>query len=229
VVVAAIGVTAFMLVSVIPKLQVFLSALGRKLPAMTQMLVDMSEFIQVYFTYCLGGLAVLTGLGASIYSWPPGREWIDRALLRVPIIGVLIRLSATATFSRSLGILIRSGITLLEGLRTVEHLHRNRHLALQVASARDSVMQGGTLAEPLRVPMAFMPMLAAMVAVGESTGTLDDVLDEVARFHESQLQVAIRRFSVIIEPVIIVVVGGIVGFVYISFFVALFSTAGQAR
>jgi type IV pilus assembly protein PilC len=229
VLVAAIGVTAFMLVSVIPKLQVFLSALGRKLPAMTQMLVDLADFIQIYFPYCLGGMAALTATVAAVYSWPPGRHWIDRSVLRVPVIGVLFRLAATATFSRSLGILIRSGITLLEGLRTVEHLHRNRYLALRVASARDSVMQGGTLAEPLRMRHAFMPMLAAMVAVGESTGTLDDVLDEVARFHESQLQVAIRRFSVIIEPAIIVVVGGIVGFVYISFFVALFSAAGQAR
>ena len=125
--------------------------------------------------------------------------------------------------------MIRSGITLLEALRTVEHLHHNRYLANRVALARDTVMQGGTLAEPLRMRRAFMPMLSAMVAVGESTGTLDDVLDEVARFHESQLQVAIRRFSVIIEPIIIVVVGGIVGFVYISFFMALFSAAGSVR
>jgi type IV pilus assembly protein PilC len=171
----------------------------------------------------------LIGGAVAIYSWPPGRYWVDRSALRVPVLGVLFRLASTATFSRSLGILIRSGVTLLEALRTVERLHHNRYLAGQVVSARDSVMQGGTLAEPLRTAHAFMPMLPAMVAVGESTGTLDDVLDEVARFHESQLQVAIRRFSIIIEPAIIVVVGGIVGFVYISFFLAMFSTAGQAR
>jgi type IV pilus assembly protein PilC len=147
--------------------------------------------------------------------------------MRVPIISTLFRLAATATFSRSLGILIRSGVTLLESLRTVERLHRNRFLASKVVAARDSVMQGGSLAEPLRAPYAFMPMLPAMVAVGEATGTLDDVLDEVARFHEAQLQVAIRRFSIIVEPAIIVIVGGIVGFVYISFFMALFSAVGS--
>jgi type IV pilus assembly protein PilC len=229
VLVAAIGVTIFMLVSVIPKLQVFLKALGRKLPAMTQFLVDLADYVQIYLPYYLIGAAVLTGVVIALYSWPPGRLWTDRVSLRVPIIGILFRLAATATFSRSLGIMIRSGITLLEALRTVEHLHRNRYLANRVALARDAVMQGKTLAEPLRAEHAFMPMLAAMVTVGESTGTLDDVLDEVARFHESQLQQAIRRFSVIVEPIIIVVVGGIVGFVYISFFVALFSAAGQAR
>ncbi|HEX3657829.1 MAG TPA: type II secretion system F family protein [Pirellulales bacterium] len=226
---AAIGVTIFMLVSVIPKLQVFLSALGRKLPAMTQFLVDLADWMQVYMPYLLAGIVALIGAAVAVYSWPPGRYWVDRSALRVPVLGGLFRLASTATFSRSLGILIRSGVTLLEGLRTVERLHHNRYLAGQVVAARDSVMQGGTLADPLRTPHAFMPMLPAMVAVGESTGTLDEVLDEVARFHESQLQVAIRRFSVIIEPAIIVIVGGIVGFVYISFFMALFSTAGQAR
>lgn len=226
---AAIGVTVFMLVSVIPKLQVFLSALGRKLPAMTQLLIDISNWIQVWAAYVVGGLVALIALAIAVYSWPLGRYWVDRWALRVPVLGALFRLAATALFSRSLGILIRSGVTLLEALRTVERLHRNRYLASQVVLARDSVMQGGTLADPLRTKYAFLPMLPAMVAVGESTGTLDDVLDEVARFHESQLQVAIRRFSILIEPVIIVVVGGIVGFVYISFFVALFSTAGQVR
>lgn len=229
VLVAAVGVTVFMLVSVIPKLQVFLSALGRKLPAMTQLLVDLADWVQAWGLYVLGGQVALIAVAIAVYSWPPGRYWVDRWALRVPVLGALLRLAATSMFSRSLGILIRSGVTLLEALRTVERLHRNRFLADRVSSARDSVMQGGTLAEPLRAQHAFLPMLPAMVAVGESTGTLDDVLDEVARFHESQLQVAIRRFSILIEPVIIVVVGGIVGFVYISFFIALFSTAGSGR
>jgi type IV pilus assembly protein PilC len=109
----------------------------------------------------------------------------------------------------------------------VEGLHRNRFLQMRVAASREEVLHGGNLADPLSAKHAFMPMLGAMVAVGESTGTLDDVLDEVATFHESQLALAIRRFSLIIEPLIIVIVGGIVGFVYISFFVALFSAAGS--
>ncbi|MGC3966676.1 MAG: type II secretion system F family protein [Pirellulales bacterium] len=121
---------------------------------------------------------------------------------------------------------MRSGITLLEGLRTAEELLNNRYLAGRVSAARQAVMQGGTLAEPLAADHAFTPMLARMVAVGESAGTIDDVLDEVARFHEAQLQSAIRRLSAIIEPCIIMVVGGIVGFVYIAFFMALFSAGG---
>jgi len=168
----------------------------------------------------------LTLISILVYCHPFGRLMVDRRLLRVPIIGKLLRLAGTATFARGLGILVQSGITLLEGLRTVEELLQNRYLAGRVTAARQAVMQGGTLAEPLSAEKAFSPLLARMVAVGESAGTIDEVLDEVARFHEAQMQSAIRQLSAIVEPAIILVVGGIVGFVYIAFFMALFAAGG---
>lgn len=229
VLVAAIGVTVFMVVGVIPKLRIFLQALGRKLPPMTQRLLDVSAFVETHGVQILISVFGLTGAVIALYLWPPGRLAIDRYLLRLPIIGRLLRLSGTAQFAHGLSVLLESGITLVEALRTVEQLHRNRYLASRVAEARQSVLRGSSLAEPLATPGAYLPMLSRMTAVGESAGTLDDVLREVARFHEGQLQTAIRRFSAIIEPVIVLVVGGIVGFVYISFFVALFSVAGGAR
>lgn len=102
-------------------------------------------------------------------------------------------------------------------------------MVARISAARESVLRGGTLAGALGGGREFLPMLPRMVAVGESAGTLSTVLAEVARFHESQLLAAIRRMSVLIEPVVIIVVGGIVGFVYIAFFVALFSIAGGVR
>lgn len=229
VLVAALGVSGFMVVSVIPKLQVFLTALGRKLPAMTQFLVDVGAWIQMYGMQTLLILGALLAALIATYLWPPGRYFLDRLMLRIPVVGNLLRVAATAMFARSVATLIRSGVTLLEGLRTVEQLHHNRYLREQVVMARDAVMRGQSLAQPLASRAAFTPMLAAMVAVGESTGTLDDVLDEVAEFHDERLRTAIRQFSVIIEPIIIVVVGSIVGFVYISFFLAMFSAAGGVR
>jgi len=226
---AAVGVTIFMVVGVIPKLQVFLKALGRKLPAMTQMLVDVSMAVQTHDVQGLIGFAAVIVALVALYLWPPGRLYLDRLLLRLPIVGRLLRLAATVSFARALGALVHSGITLVEGLRTAEGLNRNRYVAECVAGARASVLKGGTLAEPLLGTDAFMPMLSRMVAIGETTGTLDEVLDEVARFHESQLQSAIKQFSAIIEPVIVVVVGAIVGFVYIAFFMALFAAAGGPR
>ncbi len=226
---AAIGVAAFMVVFLIPKMKVFLSALGRKLPAMTQNLVDIADFVQAYGLYIAISLTATVAALIAAYIWPPGRLVIDRLILRMPITGKLLRLALTIQFSYGLAVLLRSGITLVEGLRTVEQLHNNRWAAGQVGEARASVLRGGGLAPTLTAPGVFLPMLSRMVAVGESAGTLDDVLMEVARFHEAQLQSTIKLFSTIIEPIVIVVVGVIVGYVYIAFFLALFAAAGSAR
>ena len=229
VLVSAIGVTGFMALSVIPKLEKFLSTIGRRLPPMTQLLMDISREIRIHTPHVLLGVAAVSAAMVALYLWSPGRLWIDRLLLRIPLVGVLFRLAGTVSFASGLSALLHSGITLLEGLRTVERLQENRYLVRQVIAARDSVMRGDNLAPPLATKHAFMPMLSRMVAVGESAGTLDEVLDEVAKFYEAQLQSTIRRFSVIVEPAIILVVGGIVGFVYISFFMALFAAGGAAR
>jgi type IV pilus assembly protein PilC len=229
VLVAAIGVTAFMVFNVIPKLEKFLAAIGRKLPAMTQLLLDISRSTTAYALPVLAGGVVITAATIAFYMWPPGRMRIDRGLLRVPLLGSLFRLAGTVSFASGLAALLQSGITLLEGLRTAERLQRNRHLAAQVAAARDVIMHGGTLAAPLSAPRGFMPMLSRMVAVGEQAGTLDEVLLEVAKFYEAQLQSAIRWISALIEPLIVIVVGGIVGFVYIAFFMALFAAGGSSR
>jgi type IV pilus assembly protein PilC len=215
-----------MALNVIPKLEKFLSTIGRQLPWLTQLLLDIVHAVQAYALYGLIGFSVAIAAVVALYFWPPGRFWIDRLSLRILLIGNLFRLAGTVTFAQSLAALLNSGITLLEGLRTIERLQRNRYLSEQVSAARVSVMQGGSLGPPLGTPHAFMPMLSRMVSVGESAGTLDEVLTEVARFYEDQLQRAIKRFSVIVEPVIIIVVGGIVGFVYIAFFMALFAAGG---
>ncbi len=226
VLIMAVGVAIFMLVGIIPKLQKFLSARGRRLPAMTQMLLDFSTWFQLNGTYVLiGFVGVVVGL-VLMYKAPSGRMIIDRFLLRVPLIGKLFRLSATAMFARSLSLLLESGVTLLEGLQTVENLISNRALSSQIGMVRHVVLQGGTLAAPLIAKSSFMPMLGRMAAIGEETGTLDPVLKEVANFHEKQFDALVRRLSVLIEPAVIVVVGGVVGFVYIAFFLALFSLAG---
>ena len=223
---AAISVAAYLVVFVIPELEKFLSATGRRLPALTQSLLDLSVWIRINGVTVVA--MVLAAIAALIltYKWPPGRATIDRALLRIPVLGKVLRLAGTVTFASSLGVMLRSGITVLEALRTVEGLHGNTYLASQVAVARETVMEGGDLATPLAKKDAFMPMLSSMVAVGENTGQLDEVLERVTRFHESQLKSAIKKLSAMIEPITIVVVGGIVGYVYLAFFMALFAAGG---
>lgn len=226
---AAVGVTLFMALNVIPKLEKFLATIGRRLPPLTQLLLDITHAMQTYAPHALTLGAIAIATAAAAYFWPPGRMAIDRAALRLPLAGKLFRLSGTIAFAGNLSTLLLSGIRILEGLRTVERLQHNRRLAAQINLAREAIIHGGDLASPLAARGAFMPMLSRMVAVGESAGTLDETLAEVARFYESQLQSAIRQLSVIVEPVIIIVVGGIVGFVYIAFFMALFAAGGAAQ
>jgi len=224
--VAAIAVAGYLVVFVIPELEKFLSSIGRKLPAITQSLLDLSVGIRTNGPTVAVGIVFAILAMVLIYRWPPGRDWFDKWVLRIPVMGTVLRLAGTVTFASSLGVMIRSGITVLEALRTVEGLHDNKFLASRVVVAREKVIEGGSLSEGLRAKGAFMPMLPSMVAVAENTGQMDEVLEQVTQFHEAQLKSAIKKLSAMIEPLTIVVVGGIVGYVYLAFFMAMFAAGG---
>lgn len=225
----ALGVSTFMVLKVIPKIQVFLASSGRRLPPMTRRLLDVSDWLRAYMPYLgLGALVMVVAL-CALHRWPPGRRAMDALWLRVPVVGPVLRLAETAVFARGLSILLESGVALLDSLRAVENLVRNRAVSSRVAAARVAVTRGETLASGLTGKHEFLPIVSRMVAVGEATGTLGQTLSDLARFHEAQLLVTIRRMSILIEPVMILVVGGMVGFVYIAFFVALFSLATGAH
>jgi type IV pilus assembly protein PilC len=228
-VLAAAGVTIYMILGVIPQMKKFLTALGRKLPPMTQSLIDLSVFIQDYGLPILAGTAVFAVAAVFFYLSPPGRMQVDTWLLRIPIIGPVLRIGATALLSRAMSLLLQSGVTLLESLRTVETLHTNRRLGKLLADTRNRIIDGESLAPTLAAKGAYTPMLSKMAAVGETSGSLDDVLEQVAIFHEAQLQAQIRRLSALVEPAVIILVGGIVGYVYLAFFVALFAAAGPTK
>ena len=222
---ASIGVAGFMDFNVIPKLQTFLRALGRDLPPLTQMLVDVTEFIHTYVVHGAVALVVLIGGIFALRAWPPGRWWCDRILLRVPIVGGVLRVAGTAALARNLQTLLQSGVSLLDSLRSIEMLLASAYLADCTARARAAIVEGQTLAEGLALRRAFTPMLIRMVAIGESAGRLDEVLSEAAVFYEDQLARKIRTLAAMVEPAMLLIVGGIVGFVYIAFFMALFAAA----
>ncbi len=225
----AIGLAVYMVIGVLPKLQVFLRAMGKKLPPMTQRLLDISDWIQINgVTTVIIAVSSVIAL-VMLFLWPPGRAVIDALALRIPLLGKAFRTAGTALFATSFSALLSSGVTLIEALRVTERLMGNRRLADIVTTAREQVMQGEPLARHLSRPHGFMPMLPRMIAVGESSGTLDNVLDEVARFHEAQLDRLIKRLTALIEPAVIVTVGTVVGYVYISFFMALFAATGPGN
>ncbi len=223
---AAVVATGFIVTSLLPKLAELLVSLNRPLPAMTQSLITISDFATEWSWYIFGAM-FLAGI-AFVLTWlsPAGRLWIERSSLRIPVIGKLFRISGTLTFSQTMGVLVGSGVTVLESLITVQEMHSSTYFASIVQKSRDAIIRGNSLADTLRVRGAYMPLLATMTAVGEESGNLDEVLEQVSDFHRSQLSAMIKTLSALVTPAIIVVVGSIVGYVYVAFFVGLFSVAG---
>jgi len=174
------------------------------------------------------GLAFLGGM-IAMYRHPRSRLLLDRWLLCIPVLGTVIRLSGTITFSSTLTAMLRSGVPLLDALSAIESLHSNRYFANTVASIRQAVVRGQSLSAPLYRTAAYMPMLAQMMAIAERTGKTTDVLEQVTKFYEEQMRTTTKRLGAIIEPMLIVFIGGFVGYVYIAFFVALMSAGGSGR
>jgi type IV pilus assembly protein PilC len=227
--IAAIVIACYLTLAVIPELQKFLGAMGRKLPRMTQSLVDFAQWFQINGgIVCVVLVSLIVG-AVFVAKWPPGRLWIDRWLLRIPVIGSVLRLAGTATLASALSVMLSSGIRLVEAIDLARRLQTNRFLSELLTNASDSIVRGKALAPTLAAREGFSPVLSSMVAIAERTGHLDTTLDEVANFCNTELKAKIKRMSQLVEPAVIVVAGGIVGYVYIAFFMALMSAGGNFR
>jgi len=222
VILAAIGVGVFMVVKIIPKFAKFLMGKGRALPPSTQMLIDISDYVRANGLWIIGGVATGVMLIVLIYMTRWGRLQIDRLLLRLPVVGSLLVTGAMAQMSWALSILLRSGVTVYDALQITGNLLNNRVYANKLQEASGLILQGRGVATSISHP-SIPPLVVQMVAVGESTGSLDRVLQELGIYFEKLLEIAIKRLSTLIEPVMILVIGGMVGFVYYAFFQALFS------
>lgn len=229
-VVFVIGIVYFMMKKLIPELKKFINAMGGKLPPITQALIDVSNWFEAYALTLLVGMVGASICMMLLYQVRPIRFQMDRFALSLPVFGHLFRLSGTTTLAQNLGILLTSGVRILDSLATIETLVGNRFLASKVRYARERVAQGSPLAEPLAEDDAFMPMLTRMIRVGEKSGRLDVILEEMGQHFELELQDMIVFMSSLIGPMMTIVVGGIIGFVYAAFLVAMFSAgAGSTK
>ncbi len=222
VVFAAIAVVSFLLGVIIPKFAAFLNNRGRQLPAPTQLLIDMSNFAVNYGLYMAGVSVILAVLIGIYYTTPNGRLMIDTLLLRVPVIGKLLTNSAMADFSWSLSMMLRSGLTAFDGLNIASKVIGNRYISNHLAAAAEKIKVGKDLASSIE-GKGIPDLIPQMTTVGEQTGALDHILNELGSFYEERLEVGVKRMAALIEPVLILVIGVIVGFVYYAFFMALFS------
>lgn len=226
VLIVAIGVVIFLVVSIIPKFAKFLLGQGKALPASTQFLIDASDFALKYGIFILAAFFIGIVSIFVAYKTPIGRLKLDAFSLKIPVIGKLLMDGIMAEFNWSLSMMLRSGLTALESLRISGKVISNRLISDKLFMAADQILTGKDLASSLKHP-AIPDLVIQMTSMGEKTGTLDQVLQEVGSFYEEQLQVGVKRMSAMIEPAMILIIGGIVGFVYYAFFQALFSLVSK--
>ncbi|MDF1587651.1 MAG: type II secretion system F family protein [Gammaproteobacteria bacterium] len=222
VVLAAIGVGTFMVVKIIPKFAQFLLGKGRVLPPSTQMLIDISDYVRENGLFIIAAVIAFIISVLLAYQTKAGRLAVDKALLRVPVIGTMLVTGAMAQMTWALSILLRSGVTIFDALKITGNLMNNRVYIDKLQQASAKIMQGRDMASSIDHPR-IPALVTQMIAVGENTGSLDQVLQELGIYYEKLLEIAIKRMSAMIEPAMILVIGGMVGFVYYAFFQALFS------
>lgn len=195
------------------------------LPGPTQLVIDISNFFQAYFIYLgLGLVGMVVGI-KRYYGTPKGKYNIDKLLLKVPIFGDLIRKASVAKFTRTLGTLITSGVPLLEGLSICAKTSGNKIIEEALMNARVSISGGKTISEPLAKSETFPKMVTHMIAVGESTGALDAMLGKIADFYEDEVDQAVASLTSLLEPIMMVFLGTIIGFIVIAMYLPIFTMA----
>ncbi len=218
----AVGVVAVILWKVIPVFRTLFEGFNVELPLLTRMVIGLSNFLQSYFLFII----VFAGIGVmglrSYYKTEKGRLSIDALLLRVPIIGEILRKIAVARFTRTLATLLSSGVPILEGLDITAKTAGNAILENVVHQLRRSIEEGKTISDPMRQSNFFPIMVTQMVSVGETTGELDTMLTKVADYYEEEVDVVVANLLTILEPVMLVILGVIVGGIVIAMYMPLF-------
>jgi type IV pilus assembly protein PilC len=216
------GAIAILLAFVIPTFQNMFEAAGIPLPLPTRMVIGMSQFLQSYW-WALGA-GIILGVAAlrAYYKTPQGNLLIDRLLLNIPILGDLQRKAAVSRFTRTLGTLVSSGVTILEGLEITAKTAGNRVIHDAVMGSRASIAGGETIAGPLKESGVFPPMVVQMINVGEQTGGLDEMLSKIADFYDEEVDAAVEALLAAMEPIMIVVLGVIVGGMIVAMYLPIF-------
>jgi type IV pilus assembly protein PilC len=220
--VVALGASCFMLMFIIPTFAKMFTDFGGELPLPTRIVIGLSEFLR-NFWWALG--AGVTGSVIALqryYKTESGRLTIDKLMLKLPVLGMVIRKGSVARFTRTLGTLISSGVPILQGLEITAKTAGNRVVENAVMATRESISQGNTISEPLKECGVFPPMVTSMIAVGEQTGALDEMLDKIANFYDSEVDTAVDALTAVIEPIMIVVMGVVVGGMLIAMYLPMF-------
>jgi type IV pilus assembly protein PilC len=221
----AVGVVAVLLIFVIPIFAKMFAEFGKELPAFTQMVINISNWFAKGIIPILFVLGLLSFLFGKFYKTSKGRLLVDSLILKSPIIGDVVRKVAIARFTRTLGTMISSGVPILDGLDIVGRTAGNMVVQNAIDATRKSISEGKSFAEPLTATGVFPPMVVQMIAVGESTGALDSMLSKIADFYDEEVDAAVDALTSMIEPLLILFLGGTVGTLVIAMYLPIFTMA----
>jgi type IV pilus assembly protein PilC len=226
VLVIAFAVIIVLLVFVIPVFQKMFADFGGTLPGLTQMVVNLSSFMRKYIIFLLFGIGVLILAFRSYHKTNAGRLQVDRLVLKLPVFGPLLKKTAVANFTRTLGTMMTSGVPILDGLDIVARTVNNKIVQMAILDTRKSISEGKSIAEPLSRSGVFPPMVVQMVSVGESTGALDAMLAKIADFYDEEVDAAVEALTKLIEPFMMIFLGGTVGTMLAAMYLPIFKMAG---
>ncbi len=228
VLVIAIAVTFFLLTGIVPQFAQILDQLGGDLPLITQILVSISDFLRFqWWLLLIIVVATVVGIG-FYYRTNNGRHVIDRILLRLPVLGPLVQKSSIASFSQTFGLLLRSGVNIVEAIDITKGTAGNIIVEDILSETKDAVQRGEQVSVTLtKYPQVFPPLVSSMVAIGEETGAIDAMLEKIAEFYEREVDEAVEGLTAALEPMLIVFLGVIVGFIVAGMFLPMFAIIGQ--
>ncbi len=226
--VAGIAISV-LLIFVIPTFQSMFASVNLELPLPTRIVITASNILKNYWW-----AMILAGVGAvwalrRYYDTAPGKLQIDKLMLKAPVLGDLLRKSAVSRFTRTLGTLISSGVSILDGLEITARTARNMVIHNAVMESRASIAGGETIAGPLAKSKVFPPMVISMIAVGEQTGGLDEMLTKIADFYDDEVDAAVSALLSLMEPIMIVVLGVIVGGMVVAMYLPIFDMVNAVQ
>jgi type IV pilus assembly protein PilC len=219
--VAGIAVTV-LLIFVIPVFENLFSSAGLALPLPTRVVMAMSRFLKGYWYMVLGAVVAAWFLYKRYTSKPDGRLRVDKILLHIPVLGDVLRKSAVSRFTRTLGTLVSSGVSILDGLEITAKTAGNRVVQDAIMESRASIAGGDTIAQPLKKSGVFPPMVISMISVGEQTGGLDEMLTKIADFYDDEVDAAVGNLLSLLEPLMIVFLGVVVGGMVVAMYLPIF-------
>lgn len=220
--VIAIGVVIFLLVSVVPTFVGMFEDFGAELPAITQFVLNASDFMTKFWWIIVGGMVLISIAVSLLYKEKQSKYYLDYFLLKIPVFGGLLQKAAIARFTRTLSSLFSNSVPILQAISIVESVVGNEVLSRVLVKSRDALERGHSLTEPMEKHWVFPPLVTKMIAIGEETGSLDVMLGKVADFYEAEVETTTDRLKSLIEPLMIVVLAGLVGTIVTSILIPMF-------